>query len=228
MSKIKTTFFTIFLSFILTACGSGSSADLEYVALGASDAFGIGATPITNGYVYLIEEGIEANGRETELENLGIPGAEIDNIKNLEFPFLDRDEPNLVTLSTGVNDIIDGDDPVAFFEEDLKELLEKIRDNTKDNAIIAISNIPNLLQVPRFIEEPDGDVTAARIIAFNQAFARQAAAAGALLVDLNSLPINESLNRDEDGFHPNDAGHRAIADAFLNVIVPQLGSISGQ
>jgi lysophospholipase L1-like esterase len=28
---------------------------------------------------------------------------------------------------------------------------------------------------------------------------------------------------DEDGFHPNDEGHRRIAEEFLDVILPALG-----
>jgi acyl-CoA thioesterase-1 len=193
-------FFEYFVSLCilygLNACGSGggdgSAADIEYVALGASDAVGIGATPLTNGYVYLIKEGIENSGREVDLENLGIPGAEIGNIDNLELPLLDRDNPELVTLFTGANDLIGGDD-AGQFEIDLQSLLKKIKENAGPNVVIVVGNLPNFTTAPRFVENPDKDVTISRIAAFNQAINRQTAAAGAFLVDLSGLPVNDAV-----------------------------------
>jgi lysophospholipase L1-like esterase len=44
-----------------------------------------------------------------------------------------------------------------------------------------------------------------------------------LLVDLYSEPVEDDLVSDRDGFHPNNEGHRAIADRFLEVILPALG-----
>lgn len=212
------------LSFFITSCGgssSGSGADIDYVALGASDATGIGATPLTNGYVFLIEEGVENNGQEVNLINLGIPGAEIDEIDDVELPILDRSGADLVTVFTGPNDLIDGDDP-AVFEQDLNDLLMDLRNSIGPSGIIAVANVPDLTMAPRFRDDPDPDVTSARISAFNQAIARQAAAVNASLVNLFSLPINDDLTSDQDGFHPNDRGHRVIADAFLAVILPQI------
>lgn len=211
----------LLLGIVSAGCGSDSSADIEYFALGASDATGIGATPLTNGYVYRIRDGIEARGKEVDLENLGIPGAEIDNISSIEIPFLERDEPELVTLFTGANDLIDGDDPTVF-EQDLQELLQDIRSKAEGGALVVVANLPDLTKAPRFVDDPDPDVTAARVSAFNAAIERQTADAGAMLVDLFSIPLEADLTRDEDGFHPNDAGHQRIADEFLKVIIPQL------
>ena len=200
-----------------SGCGAGSSADIEYVAIGASDTAGIGASPPTNGWAYRVEDDLERSGKDTELENLGIPGAEISQLNNIERPFADFDDPDLITVFTGANDLVDGDDP-AQFEEDLGVLLGGLEDDT--NAILVIANLPDLTQLPRFRDEPDKDVTAQRIAAFNGAIVRQAAAHGALLVDLFSIPVQDSYVFDEDLFHPNDAGHKVIADAFLEVIRP--------
>jgi lysophospholipase L1-like esterase len=35
--------------------------------------------------------------------------------------------------------------------------------------------------------------------------------------------FEDDLVSDEDGFHPNNEGHRQIADHFLEVILPALG-----
>jgi hypothetical protein len=53
----------VILSF--NGCGTGGIGggngddDVQYVALGASDVTGVGASPLTNGYVSLIKEGLK-------------------------------------------------------------------------------------------------------------------------------------------------------------------------
>ncbi len=219
--------FVLFLLFasLMGGCGDGSSnGDPQYVALGASDAVGIGATPITNGYVYLVEDGLEQEtGESFELYNLGIPGAEVSDIKNIEERILEQLSPNVITLSTGANDIIAGN-AVADFEADLSSLLSRLR-ATAPTGVIAVANVPNLVELPRFRDNPDRDVTTARIRSFNQAIARQAAAYQAVLVDLYTVNLNDSLVNPIDGFHPSDAGHRAIADRFLAALKPYIPAL---
>jgi acyl-CoA thioesterase-1 len=217
----------VFLLFVSAGCDGGSDGDsIEYAALGASDVVGIGATPLTNGYVYLVADGIEQQRNEgVDLNNLGIPGATVATIREAAVEILKRSStPSLITLSTGANDVIAGDSP-ASFEQDLSQLLDDLR-AIAPQATIAIANVPNLTEVPRFVEEPDRDVTISRLRSFNSAIARQAKAYNALLVDLYSVPVNDALVNDVDGFHPSDAGHRAIANQFLAVIAPYIPSLS--
>jgi hypothetical protein len=51
-----------------------------YMAIGASDAVGIGATPLTHGYVFRIKDELENRGKNVDLLDLGIPGANLDTI----------------------------------------------------------------------------------------------------------------------------------------------------
>jgi lysophospholipase L1-like esterase len=209
---------------VLSGCGTGSNAEIHYVSLGASDVTAVGATPITNGYVYLIREGIQQKtGKSVSLSNLGIPGATISDIDNLEVQLLKLDKPDVITLSTGSNDLIAGDD-VAGFESDLKGLLGKLQLISPD-SLIFIANLPNLVMVERFVKNPDRDVNTANVLEFNQAILRQTTAFDAVLVDLYSVPLNDSLTSEVDGFHPNDRGHRAIADKFLEAIDPLVGEL---
>jgi lysophospholipase L1-like esterase len=207
----------------LIACGGSSGGEpIEYAALGASDVTGIGATPLTNGYVYLIEDSIQQQrGEPVNLYNLGIPGADIGTIRKVSVEFLKRAPSlNLITLSTGANDVIGGTNPTNF-EQDLNELLSDLR-SIAPNATIAVANIPNLIELPRFQEHPDPDVNTPRLRNFNAAIGRQTASHNALLTDLSSVPLNDSLVSDIDGFHPSDAGHRAIANQFLAVLGPYI------
>jgi lysophospholipase L1-like esterase len=89
--------------------------------------------------------------------------------------------------------------------------------------VIVAANIPDLTELPRFRSTPDDDVTQERIEAFNEIIAEQAEDHEVLLVDLYAEPVDDDLVSDQDGFHPNNRGHRRIADRFLEVILPALG-----
>lgn len=101
------------LSCLLTGC-SDTSGEFEYVAIGASDAAGIGASPLSNGYVYRIQEALKSDGRDVGLINLGIPGASTDDMKGAELPVAIDEEPELVTIFAGANDIVAGVQPEDF------------------------------------------------------------------------------------------------------------------
>lgn len=199
---------------LLAGVGCASTPDrgeLTYLALGASDAIGIGATPLRNGYVFLVRDGLREDGRDVMLVNFGIPGAEADGIARIA-RLAPGVQPGLVTLWTGANDVIDGIDPAAF-EATLAGLLEGLRDDT--DAVIVIGDLPDLTRLPRFLERPDPDVTSARVRAFNDAIERQAEAFDVPIARLSAVGMIEELTSDIDGFHPNDEGHRMLADRFL-------------
>jgi acyl-CoA thioesterase I len=212
---------TVFLT-LLVGCGDGSSTqnafgsrtEIAYVALGASDAVGIGAEPLDNGYVYVIERRLEEEGYNVDLDNFGIPGVEISEIVSAELPLAVTESPDLVTLFTGANDLIDGDDP-ATFEQELDELLGKLERDT--DATIVVATLPDLVRLPRFQDSPSPHVTDARVTAFNSAISRQASAHGARVADLFSVLVTPDYVS-SDGFHPSNRGYEAIADVFLDAL----------
>ena len=55
------------------------------LALGASDATGVGALPLTEGYVFLIKRELDKRVPGVALVNLGVPGARVDLIKQTAF-----------------------------------------------------------------------------------------------------------------------------------------------
>jgi len=67
----------------LSACGGTKERPIRYIylALGASDATGVGALPLTEGNVYLIAREFDRQLHGVFLVNLGVPGARIDLIK---------------------------------------------------------------------------------------------------------------------------------------------------
>lgn len=220
--------FAVTLAAILTAglagCGSGpreKKIEFVYLALGASDATGIGATPMTEGYVYLVKRELDRRMPGVFLINLGIPGARIDLIKEqVRVAKQLGTKANLVTIWTGANDLVHGDDPKKF-REDLRSILRMLRDDVSKD--IVIGNLPDLTRLPRFQRAPDARVTSAQVNAYNEAISREARDVNASVVDLFAQPIREEWIFDLDGFHPNDAGHREIARLFLQAIATKLG-----
>jgi acyl-CoA thioesterase-1 len=211
------------LAISIGACaGSPEPPDrIVYLAIGASDAAGVGAEPLTRGYVFRISDELDERVDEVFLAPLAIPGAGTEQLDAaLELLLETEIEPNLVTVWTGANDVIRGED-ADDFQNELEELFERLRDRT--DGVIVAANIPDLTELPRFREDPDDNVTRERIEEFNDVIAEQAEDHDVLLVDLYGEPVEDDLVSGEDGFHPNEEGHQRIADEFLDVILPALG-----
>jgi lysophospholipase L1-like esterase len=189
-----------------------------YAALGASDAVGVGASPLSAGYVFLIADRIATVRGGVDLRNLGILGARIDSFVSIMLPRAAAADPEIVTVWTGSNDLIAGESPEAFGAQ-LNTLLSELRSRT--GAQIFVGDLIDLTQAPRFRDSPDQDVTRGRIDAFNARIRAAASASGAVLVRLSAVPLDDSLFSG-DGFHPSNEGHRKLADAFWGEIAPRL------
>ena len=202
---------------LLTSCGGSSDSDINYVALGASDATGVGADPINRGYVYVISKSLNDKGKSTKLTNLGIPSARIHLIGEAARGITRIENPDLITIFVGANDL-NGGDSAASFEAELDGMLDHLVGNT--DAFIVIATLPDLTQLPSVIDKPNPNVTKATLAAYNDAILNQAAKYNAAIADLRSLKNTGDVTA-SDGFHPNNEGYQKIADVFLGVIEPR-------
>lgn len=194
------------------------TVQIRYAAVGASDAIGTCANPmLENGYVYRIRDGLATRSDQVAFKNLGILGARIDVIETLELPAAIQFQPTLVTIWVGGNDFM-AQTPAAAFEAALANLLTQLRAQT--SAQIVIGNLPDMRQLPRVqAQNWDPGQTQALIEEYNAAIARQAAQAGAHLVDLHAADlVSNPANICQDGFHPSNDGYARMAELFLNVI----------
>ena len=209
-------FIVVTLLSTITACGN-SGSEITYVAIGASDANGVGADPITRGYVYRIQNDISDRGKDTGLINLGIPGAGVVQMRDVEAPLAKKADPDLVTVFAGGNDLVGGKG-VADFEGVLSELLDELRNET--DAFIVIATLPDATKAPKFVKEPSANVTRARLDGYNAAILRQAARHAIPVADLRDIGVGTEVTAG-DGFHPNEEGYAIIAQQFLKIVVPQ-------
>jgi acyl-CoA thioesterase-1 len=198
----------------------GEGRGILYLAIGASDALGMGADPLKNGYVYRIRDELERQTRkDVRLLNLAMPGGTTRDLsQGVQLALRRQVKPDLVTIWAGANDIIDGQDP-GDFEKDLRTILIELRD--KASAFIVIADIPDLTRSPRFKVQPSRVVTSERIAAFNRVIATQANAFNVPLVRLSREEVTDEVVSNIDGFHPSNRGHRIIAQVFLKTILPR-------
>ena len=207
---------------LLAACGGPKDKPIEfiYLALGASDATGVGALPLTEGYVYLITRELHRQIHGVFPINFGVPGARIDLIKDQARVAKELGtKADVVTLWTGANDLVNGDDPITF-QEQLRGLLGTVKEDISRTIVVA--NLPDLTILPRFQTSPSPSVNPERIEAFNRAIAEETRSVDGVLVDLHAGTIRDEFVFDVDGFHPDNAGHREIARQFLQVLLPKV------
>ncbi len=191
---------------------------ITYVAIGASDTFGVGtddpydenwATDLANllgpSHIHLI--------------NLGIPGITAHDALTLELPIALDAHPDLITIWLGVNDIV-ANVPTSSFASDFQTLLARLRANSP-HARIAIANIPDLTLLPFFAQDDPAALTQ-QIQAYNAVIASAAQRYGAILVDLTQQNYNLRAHPEYissfDGLHPTDIGYQQLAKVFYSAL----------
>jgi lysophospholipase L1-like esterase len=217
------------LSALLAACGPGTQSlakvnplvgrqhDFTYVAIGASDAFGVGTDdPKHDNWPTVLTQLL---GSAAHLINLGIPGETVAQARQTELPVALDANPSLVTVWLGVNDIVQSIS-VQEYERQLEALLQSLRHQT--HAHVFVGNIPDLSLLSFFAEYNQGTLKAI-ISTWNAAIAQAVNATGATLVDLYA-GWNELASHPEyiagDGLHPSTEGAKRLAEVFYSRIKP--------
>jgi acyl-CoA thioesterase I len=213
------------VSLLVPACShvpEGREIEFVYLALGTSDVIGVGATPLTEGYVYLINQDLQQRISGTFLVTLAFPGARIDVLnEQVRLANHFHGEADIATVWVGVNDLVHGDDP-SRFQSDLRELLRTIQGSI--STVVVIANLPDLTQLADFRAAPNPAVTLARVQAYNRAIEIEAPYVNASIVNVFGESSADDFAFDENGFHPTKTGHRRMANVFRKVILERLGS----
>lgn len=191
-------------------------AALTYVAIGASDTYGIGADdPQSQNWPVDLVGLINGGAR---LINLGIPAIHLHEALNVELPVALDSHPNLVTIWLAVNDLADGVS-LATYKPDLDQLLARLT-SALPHARILVANVPDLTLLPRF-QGVDSTTLHQQIDAYNAVIAFSVARYHVRLVDLYQR-WGELARHPEyisgDGFHPNALGYSELAKIFYQVL----------
>lgn len=207
----------------LTGCARGrgevAGGAPAFVALGASDAVGIGALrPPLEGWVPVVAAGLPEG---TRVVNLGVSGATLGEVIGGQLPIALDAAPRWVALWPGPNDFRNGV-ALATFAAQLEQIVAALRPEPGQRRTVVLLNLPDLRAVPAF-GQADPATLDRRVREWNGAIAAVAArhADYTLLVDLHA-DWAELATRPEllsgDGFHPSTAGYRRIADLTLGTL----------
>ncbi len=223
-------------SWLLVACGgSGTSASpratqapssvrdisptpdtsLTYVAIGASDAFGIGTEhPATQSWPADLAALLDPH---IHLVNLGVPGATIAQAQREELPIALATRPDIVTIFLGVNDV-EARVSLNTFTRELQTLVSTLVHET--NATVYVGNLPDLSLLPYFAHYNEQELRS-EVQARNQAIADICQSQGATLVDIYANWGALSRHPEyisSDGLHPSALGAEGLAAVFAAAI----------
>jgi acyl-CoA thioesterase I len=222
-----------FLMFFIISCGQSpkaqasntsnlkqgnqvSSSQITYVAIGASDTFGIGTSePYMENWPTDLADKLS---QKVHLINLGIPGITLHDALNLELPVALDSHPELVTIWLGVNDIANKVS-VSSYSHDLDLMLMRL-ETQAPSAHILIANIPDLTLLPYFASY---NLPGLRHIIdeYNATIAQEAQQHHAILVNLSLHNYNLRAHPEyisNDGLHPTDLGYSQIAELFYRTL----------
>lgn len=189
---------------------------VRYMAMGDSLAAGRGALPATQGYIYLLYySGLFGSLLETVMNNVGVSGATSRDVLDYQVPqAIELFEPTVITLTVGGNDllsVLNGADPAAVlarFQANLTETLRRLRLELPAARIY----LSNLYAIPGFIPSERA------VPLFNLIVAGVAAQFEVPVADVYGAFAGKQGLVQPFGIHPTNAGHRAMAEAFAEVI----------
>ena len=195
---------------------SPTAPAFRYVAIGASDTVGVGASdPRTGSWPARIAARLPAG---TDYVNLGVSGSVASQAATDQVPTAAALRPQLVTIWLAVNDLNANVSPTDYGAA-LRRVIAPLVSLT--DARVFVGNVPDLRLVPAYAGT-DPAALLARITAYNATIAAVAASfpGRVIVVDLftGSGPLVSTMTVSADGFHPSDAGYALIADRFTKSI----------
>jgi lysophospholipase L1-like esterase len=190
---------------------------VRYVAIGASDSVGVGATdPVKGSWPALIAARLPAGS--PQYVNLGVSGSLTLQAVTQQLPGAIAQRPTVVSVWLAVNDLNATIEPASFADA-LAQIVDGLVGKT--NAAIFVGNVPDLRAVPVYASADKARLLAG-IQAYNDAIAAIAARhpGRVTVVDLftGSAALVSTATVSQDGFHPSDDGYRLIADRFASTM----------
>jgi lysophospholipase L1-like esterase len=193
---------------------------MTYVAVGASDAVGVGASnPETDGWVPRFGAHLGSNAR---VVNLGVSGSTLSQALEEQLgPALDA-QPDVITVWLAVNDL-NARVPLEQYAADLDSLLGQLETT---HARVLVGNVPDLAALAAY-RGIDPEPLRVEVDNWNAVIAQTTARHGATLVDLYAH-WQEIAEHPEylsaDGFHPSSEGYQALADVFAGALQAGAGT----
>lgn len=197
-----------------------SGNTVTYVAIGASDTFGIGANdPYTENWAADLAQKL---GNNYHLINLGIPSITVHDALKEELPVALDAHPGLVTIWLAVNDLADGV-PVDSYSHDLNVLISRLQAGSP-HVRIAMADVPDLTLLPYFSSYNPQSLSNL-VKAYNTAIASIARQHHVILVDLSGFDLKDFPEYiSNDGLHPSTIGYLQLSELFYKDLQASSGT----
>lgn len=215
---------------LLAACGGGKGSGTQatspppepivYVAVGASDSVGVGATdPATEAWPVVLLHTLPKGSRFT---NVAVSGSTTEQALSEQVPKAVALDPDLVTVWLNVNDLRALVTPERYGEQ-LRTLVHQLRRGGETEVLVA--NTPELDSLPAIAGLGiASDLIERQVDRYNEVIEDVVGDEGAVLVDLHEP--SEEAEQDgtfrslvgTDGFHPSTAGHAKVAASFAEAL----------
>lgn len=199
--------------------GEGDGPELSFVVLGDSTAAGLGAGTAGDAYATVLSQRLAAEtGRPVRLTALGVSGARVSDVVELQVPQVVELQPDLVFVGIGANDVTHLT-PLADIRRDMGAALREL---TATGASVVVAGAPDMrvLAWP----QPLRHITYLRGLQVTGAIEDVARDEGAAVVELAKetgphFAADPDAHFSEDEFHPSATGYRRWADAIFPVLL---------
>ncbi len=194
------------------------SENLVYVAMGDSLTAGVGVDNYEKSFPFLITKSLAASGNEVVLKDRAFPGTKTADLKGDLLEQTIKDQPSVVTILIGVNDI-HGNISRSDFKGNYEEILSRLTKETK--AKIFVVNIP-FIGGTDLLRFPYNFYFDWQTKQFNEVIKNLAENYNVKYVDLYSQTFEEFKKEGDhyasDSFHPSEKGYAAWAKIIYDGI----------
>jgi lysophospholipase L1-like esterase len=196
----------------------------RFLALGDSLTAGrgdFGADGATIGWAQRLA-GIlsERTGTRCRLTNLAFDGANVAAVLGQQLPLVPGpggNRPDLASVTVGMNDIRVRDFFPDRFAADLRRLLDALAET---GATVLTCTLPDVSGVVALPAEYVG-IARQRLTQASEIIRGEAARSGARCLDVWAMQVEGQPELfTSDRLHPNAAGHRVLARAFADLLLP--------
>ncbi|MBW3637689.1 MAG: SGNH/GDSL hydrolase family protein [Armatimonadetes bacterium] len=195
--------------------GKRNSPLLTYLVLGDSTAAGWGAGQLNRTYPHQVAQAVAARGHRVRVVNVAVGGARLSDVLKHQLGAIQRERPDLITLSAGANDATHFTSPDDYARE-LRAVVAALQNSTAKQILMA--DVPDMFQAPA-LPLPLAIATNWRARRLNVALTKALRGSKIRRVELYKKgKLIYRLNPNfyaADLFHPSGAGYGVWARLFI-------------
>jgi lysophospholipase L1-like esterase len=160
------------------------------------------------------------SGREVEVTNPAVNGFTTIDLIEKELPYVERLEPDMVTILIGVNDLVRGRE-TGKYRASLATIYEAVAALSLPSGRTLVISIPNWSVTPAARQYGDPEGIRHLTDTFNDIAHEEADARGFTWVDITAASISGLGSADwisSDGLHPGDSQYAAWAEVIWHSV----------